>query len=410
MYAFRKPFAAATFDGLTALDIDLKIWLITAQVFGYALSKFLGIKIISEMSNKRRAIAIIFLILIAELALLLFALVKAPWGIVFFLLNGIPLGLVWGIVFSYLEGRRTTEFLGAALCVSFIFSSGFVKSVGKWLMINFNITEFWMPFTTGLIFLFPLIFSVLMLDKTPPPSQEDIMHRVERKPMSRRERWYFFRKFAFSLVILIVVYMILTVFRDFRDNFAAEIWMSLGYGNSPGIFTFTEIPIAIFVLIALSLIMFIKNNRKALFVNLFIIFFGLLLIGISTLVFELKLIGGTIWMILVGLGLYLGYVPFNSILFDRMIASFRYAANVGFLIYLADSFGYLGSLVVLLYKNFGEPNMNWLNFFMGGAYVLSFIGMSLVILTMIVFQYRFIASGKTAEDITYSFPNLSPKP
>ena len=48
-------------------------------------------------------------------------------------INGLPLGMVFGLVMAYLEGRRQTEMLAAVLCASFIVSSGFVKSVGKWL-------------------------------------------------------------------------------------------------------------------------------------------------------------------------------------------------------------------------------------------------------------------------------------
>ena len=49
VYAFRKTFAAATFEGLMFLGINYKVWLVTFQVIGYALSKFIGIKIISEL-------------------------------------------------------------------------------------------------------------------------------------------------------------------------------------------------------------------------------------------------------------------------------------------------------------------------------------------------------------------------
>ncbi len=38
-------------------------------------------------------------------------------------------------------------------------------------------------------------------------------------------------------------------------------------------------------------------------------------------------------MILVGLGLYTGYIPYNAIFFERLIAVFRMSGNVGFLIY-----------------------------------------------------------------------------
>ena len=40
MYAFRKPFSAGTFDGLSIWGIDYKILLIISQLVGYTLSKY----------------------------------------------------------------------------------------------------------------------------------------------------------------------------------------------------------------------------------------------------------------------------------------------------------------------------------------------------------------------------------
>jgi hypothetical protein len=58
----------------------------------------------------------------------------------------------------------------------------------------------------------------------------------------------------------------------------------------------------------------------------------------------------------------MGYIPFNCVLFERLIATFRYAANVGFLIYLADSYGYLGSVAVILSKNVLHIQLSWTKF------------------------------------------------
>lgn len=73
MYAFRKPFSAATFDDLSVAGIDYKVIAIITQVCGYALSKFVRIKVISEMKPQVRIRAILVLIGIAWLALLLSA-------------------------------------------------------------------------------------------------------------------------------------------------------------------------------------------------------------------------------------------------------------------------------------------------------------------------------------------------
>ncbi|MCH8216795.1 MAG: hypothetical protein IH892_08490, partial [Planctomycetes bacterium] len=56
MYAFRKPFSAATYEGLQFFgsEVDLKTAFVISQIFGYALSKFVGIKVCSETSRGNR--------------------------------------------------------------------------------------------------------------------------------------------------------------------------------------------------------------------------------------------------------------------------------------------------------------------------------------------------------------------
>ena len=166
MYAFRKPFAAATFGAVDgwAFVLDYKIALVLAQVAGYAISKMIGIKVISEISPARRGQAILALIGLSWLALVLFAVTPAPWNVGALFLNGLPLGMIWGLVFGYMEGRRTSEVLGAILCASFILSSGVVKSVGKWLMVEHHLTPFWMPAATGVLFM-PLLAVSVWADK-----------------------------------------------------------------------------------------------------------------------------------------------------------------------------------------------------------------------------------------------------
>lgn len=388
MYAFRKPFTVATFESLEFWAIDYKILLISSQVIGYTLSKFIGIKFVSELGANSRKKAILWLVAIAGFSLLLFAIIPPPYNIVFMFFNGLPLGMIWGLVFSYLEGRTTTEILGAGLSVSFIFSSGLTKSIGKFVM-TLGVSEMWMPILTAMIFSLPLILFLWLLDNLPPPNEEDRLQRTERKPMNGSQRWEFFTHFAPGLVMLTISYVLLTIFREFRDNFAAEIWNAVGYGKSPEIFVVSEIPITLVVLVIMSLIMFIRRNITALIVSHGIILIGMILIGLSTIFFVSGSIDALTWMILVGLGLYLGYVPFNSMFFDRFIASFRRVSNVGFLIYLVDSFGYLGSVGLLFYKNFTNPNLSWIDFFINTAYVVSISGTILITMAVIYVRWKY---------------------
>ena len=124
MYAFRKPFTAAAFADLSFVGIDYKVWLVIAQTIGYTLSKFYGIRFIAELKSTRRSLIIVGFIVAAWIALFFFAITPPPYNIVFLLINGFPLGVIYGLVFSYLEGRRSTELLGAVLASSFIFCFG----------------------------------------------------------------------------------------------------------------------------------------------------------------------------------------------------------------------------------------------------------------------------------------------
>jgi hypothetical protein len=368
--------------------VSYKVWLIIAQVIGYGAAKFIGIKVISELPAFKRAKGIIIMISIAGISWLFFAITPAPYNILFLFTNGLPLGMGWGLVFGYLEGRSVTEVLGAGVSVSFIFSSGFAKSVGGFVMKHWGTSEYWMPFVSTCLFLLPLLLFLWRINKIPPPSQSDEALRTRREPMKAPERQKFMLTFLPGLIVLILTYLLLTAFRDFRDNFSADVWKSLGYGNSPEIFTKTETPVTIAILIIMGSIMFIKNNRIALIINHLLILSGMLLVGISSYLFDNNLISDPVWMILLGLGLYLGYVPFNSILFDRLIATFKYVSTVGFLIYLADAFGYLGSIGVMMYKEFGQPNLSWLEFFIGAGYVMSVVGSVLIIASMIYFYFK----------------------
>src|ERR1700753_4128387 len=79
MYAFRKPFSAATFDHVADwhFGLDFKIALVLAQLIGYALSKFIGIRVIAGMNRNYTAPAILGLIGVSWLALIAFAVVPA---------------------------------------------------------------------------------------------------------------------------------------------------------------------------------------------------------------------------------------------------------------------------------------------------------------------------------------------
>lgn len=368
MYGFRKPFAAAGFEGEGAFGLDLKTTLVLGQVVGYTISKFLGVKVVTELGAHRRAAMLVGLIATAELALLVFGLVPPKLRVIAIFCNGLPLGAVWGLVFGFLEGRRTSEILGAGLSASYIVASGAVKSVGA-MLLERGVPEAWMPFVTGLVFLPPFLGAVWMLQQLPPPAAADVAARTQRVPMTGAERRAFFVRFGLGLVLLTGLYTLLTAYRDFRDNFASEIWQAVGEGGKPELFTLSELPVALAVLVGLALLYRVRDNRRALLAVHGVMGGGTLLVGGATLAFDLGLLDAVPWMVLIGTGLYLAYVPYGCMLFDRLIAASGAVGTAVFMIYVTDAFGYAGSIVVLLYKLLGHPDLSWLAFFRGFSYV-----------------------------------------
>lgn len=351
---------------------------------GYTLSKFYGIKFIAELKPNQRAKSIFLLIGIAWAALLLFAVLPAPYNIICMFINGFPLGMIWGLVFSYLEGRKTTEFMAAVLSISLIFASGFVKTIARGLMGSLHISEYIMPFATGALFVVPLVFLVFCLELMPPPTAEDVQLRTKRAPMNADERAAFLKRFLPGIILTLVIYVLLTIMRDVRDNFEVEIWASLGNKDNT-IYTKIDSIISVIVLVAISLLILVKKNVKAFSLIHLMIITGCVLITLATVLFEMNVINAMTWMTMAGLGLYLGYVPYNAIFFERMIASFHYRSNVGFLIYVSDSIGYLGSVTILLVKELGRPSISWAAFFKEGVLVVGIVGGICAILSLIYF-------------------------
>jgi len=396
IFAYRKAFTVATFEGQVFWGIKYQTLLIISQGLGYMASKFYGIKFISELKRLGRWKTSALLIGAAWLCLLLFALVPAPWGIVCLFGNGFMLGFMWGIIFSYAEGRRATDFIGAAMAVSFVFAGGFTRSVAVWLRDSWQVPESWLGFTTGLVFALPLIIFMYLLERVPAPDAADIKERSERLPMTKDDRRNFLQLFGSGVIAVVITYLFLTIMRDVRDNFMANMWNELGYGQKPAIFTRTETITSVIVLVIMSLLVVIRKNIRALRLIHWVIVLGFLIAGIASALFLSGAMAGVLWMQLAGLGLYMGYIPFNCIYFERLIAAFRITGNVGFLIYIADAWGYLGSMSVMLTKEIAGLQLTWTQFYPTSVVIFSAIGIASTIFSLIYFnrKYRVLVPDK----------------
>jgi MFS family permease len=374
VFSYRKTFTVATFDGIRIGVFSYQTLLIISQVVGYMISKFYGIVFISAMRRSRRWVTVSIMIGVSWACLLLFAVTPDLLGLLWFFINGFMLGFLWGVVFSYVEGRRSTDLTGSVMAVSFIFAGGFSRSVGKWLMMEYGVAEKWMPFMTGAVFAVPLAVFLWLMEQIPPPDAADEAARARRIPMQPADRKAFMKTLGTGIALVTFTYIFLTILRDIRDNYMANMWRELGYGDNYGIFTRTETITSVIVLAMMGMLVFVKRNMLAFRLVHGAIIAGFVTGGVASALFLTGRLSGPLWMQLTGLGLYMAYIPFYSIFFERLIASFRMAANVGFLMYITDAFGYLGSVSLMIVKETMRFNITWSDYYAWGVLAFSVVG------------------------------------
>ncbi len=388
-YAFRKPWTAAAFADATIWGVAEKSVLVAAQVLGYMLAKFIGIRVIAEMPPARRAFGIVVLIASAEASLVLFGALPSPMHVAALFLNGLALGMVFGLVLGFLEGRRHTEAQTAGLCASFILADGVCKSAGAWLLSR-GVTERWMPAVAGLLFLLPLLSFVWMLTRIPPPDPDDLAHRSERLPMDRADRVGMFQRHGFGIAMIITAYMLVTIARSVRADFAPEIWKALGTTTVPATFSNSEFFVAFGVLVANGLSVLIVNNQKAFFASIGVGLFGCVLMIAALVGRQRGLIDPFPFMVLLGLGLYLPYVAVHTTIFERLIAMTRDRGNLGFLLYVADAAGYMAYAVLVLVRGWLPVRADPLHFFMNIWWIIGLLTLLSLIAGWLYFAARSI--------------------
>lgn len=363
VYALRKPFTAAEFDGLQVAGMDYKIVVSIIQLIGYVCAKMLGIKFISELKPEGRLKFIIGSAALSELSLVAFGLLPAPYNIFALFFNGLSLGCMWGVIFSFLEGRRTTDILASIMGVSMALSSGVAKSLGLYALNDLGVSEFWMPALVGAV-AFPLLcFMGWMMTKFTAPTAADIAARTKRVTLDGRQRWQLFVKFMPLLIMLFGANLLLTVQRDIKEDFIVCI-IDVSQVSS---WAFAHLDsIATLVLLGVfALLSAVGNHLRALCLILI-----MSAIGMGTIAFLGAEAGSlnmpvTAWLFLQTLCIDIAYLSFQTIFFERFIACFKVQGNVGFFIITIDFIGYLGTLCLLLFKEFQAPHIDWTSFYNG---------------------------------------------
>ena len=127
-----------------------------------------------------------------------------------------------------------------------------------------------------------------------------------------------------------------------------------------------------------------RNNLHALRVTFIIMTMAFVVSIGSTLVQSQGGISPLLYMVLCGIGLYIPYVAFHTTVFERIVAASNLRGNLVFLMYLADSIGYLGYVVVLSAKRSTDK----LSLFQNMLYSLAGFSILCLILATVYFQRK----------------------
>jgi|GEM_PF-8544 len=361
VYALRKPFTAATFDGLTCWGIDYKVAATLMQIAGYLVSKFFAIRLVSELKRENRLKFIIASVALAELALIAFGCLPCPANVYALFFNGLALGGMWGIIFSFIEGRRLTDILASLLGVSMAVSSGFAKSLGLYVVQSWQVSEFWMPALIGGL-AFPLLVGMgMLLNRLPAPTAQDRALRSERVTLNKAQRRQLFRRFQPLLILLFCANLFITLLRDIKEDFLVNI-IDMSHLSS-WLFAQVDGMVTLIILGMFALMSLIRSNYRVLQVLLFLVIGAAATLSYLAFCYDVQQLPVLYWLFAQSLCLYLVYLSFQTLFFERFIACFRIQGNVGFFIATIDFVGYTGTVCVLLFKEFASPHLEWMHFY-----------------------------------------------
>ena len=226
-------------------------------------------------------------------------------------LNGLSLGCMWGVIFSFIEGRRVTDILASLLGVSMVISSGTAKSVGLYVMNHLHVNEFWMPALIGGVALPLLLLLGCALNKLPEPNKEDIAMKSERETLNGQQRWELFKSFMPFLSMLFVANIAIVVLRDIKEDFLVNIIDVTAY--SPWLFAQIDSVVTLIILGIFGLMVFVKDNLKALSVLFGLIIMGMIAMSVVSFGQDRFRLSPVTWLFIQSLCLYIAYLTFQTI-------------------------------------------------------------------------------------------------
>ena len=142
---------------------------------------------------------------------------------------------------------------------------------------------------------------------------------------------------------------------------------------------------------------FSDGNLTLLIIGMLILGFGIVLLSVWG--YQANLFSPMVFMVTLGLGLYVPYVALHTTVFERPIASFGEVATIGYLMCLADAVGYLGYVSVMVFRNTTSGEVNFLKLMVWSATFIAFVASSIAIILLVYYRIRFRQHPIQNEDL-----------
>lgn len=130
---------------------------------------------------------------------------------------------IYGMMVTYLEGRRATEVLIAVTSMCLVYAGAASRSVGS-VVLNVGVSPRLMPLIVGTIAWMLACALLIVLDRSPRPGASDQAARSVRRPMDLRAKHKFMSEWGGGVGLIMLAYALVTGIRSVRDLYSAQIF------------------------------------------------------------------------------------------------------------------------------------------------------------------------------------------
>lgn len=348
IFFIKMAMFAASWRGETFLGRDFKTSLALAQTLGYLAGKGPALAL-SPKLERRQLLPAMLAIVWGAGSLVVASALAPPWlGVPCVSAACVFLSPSWSVLQRSIEGRTHTEAIVATVSFSYIGVAGVVKSFGAALMQR-GLSERAMVRTCASIGLVCGTASAIVVGRHPPPSAWDVKRRGSRARLVsvRQEGAQLLARYGTGLSLAVSAYVLCGVLRAYRDFYQAELFAAAGLRDSPAAFTTSEMTISALVLVATACFSRITDNVAALHAMVGTACAGGVLVSASTAGWRAGLLSAYSWIVTVGTGTFLAYVPLGCMVYERLLAAAEEQVTSTPLQLVSDAAVLLGTSVLL---------------------------------------------------------------